>query len=88
MTTTLKIMLDTNAPPGIRLRAAEIVLEQAARAAELDKLAERQRGRKERQKTNPGNLTLVNATPLLGPSSMQPGQNIRGTSLEGDSGMP
>jgi transposase-like protein len=31
-TTLLKIMLDTNVPPAIRLRAAEVVLEQATRA--------------------------------------------------------
>ena len=34
-TTVLKIMLDTNAPPATRLRAAEIVLEQATKAGEM-----------------------------------------------------
>jgi hypothetical protein len=84
VTTTLKIMLDTNAPPGIRLRAAEIVLEQAAKAAELEKLGTRRRGRKVRQKTNPGNLTLVNATPLLGPSPAEPVQIVHGTDSDED----
>jgi len=81
VTTTLKIMLDTNAPPGIRLRAAEIVLEQGAKAAELEKLGARpaKRALKGRQKTNPGNVTLVNATPLLGASPTQPVQNVHGT---------
>jgi hypothetical protein len=81
VTTTLKIMLDTNAPPGIRLRAAEIVLQQSAKASELDKLGARlaKRERKEREKTSPGNVTLVNATPLLGPSVAQPVQSVYGT---------
>jgi hypothetical protein len=86
VTTTLKIMLDTNAPPGIRLRAAQIVLEQAAKAVELEKLGVGlARRRKGRQKTNPGNVTLVNATPLLGASPMQPVQNAHGTDSNGDS---
>jgi hypothetical protein len=86
VTTTLKIMLDTNAPPGIRLRAAEIVLEQAAKAAELEKLGARlaERARKERQTTKPGNVTLVNATPLLGPSPTQPIQNVHETDSNED----
>jgi transposase-like protein len=68
--TTLKIMLDTNNPPGVRLRAAEIVLEQAAKAAELEQLALAERERKPRPRTNPGSVTLVKKTPLLGPSPM------------------
>jgi hypothetical protein len=34
-TTLLKIMLDTNVPPATRLRAAEVVLEQATKAGEI-----------------------------------------------------
>ncbi len=84
VTTTLKIMLDTNAPPGIRLRAAEIVLEQAAKAAEVEKRGARvaQRERKERQKANPSKVTLVKTTPLLGPSPAQPAQNVHPTDSE------
>lgn len=90
VTTTLKIMLDTNAPPGIRLRAAEIVLEQAAKAAELEKLGARlaKLARKGRRKTNPAKVTLVNTTPLLGPSPTQPVQNIHGTDSNEDSVTP
>jgi transposase-like protein len=81
VTTTLKIMLDTNAPPGIRLRAAEIVLEQAAKAADVEKLGGRlaKRLRKEREKTNPSKVRLVKSTPLLGPSPTQPAQNLQPT---------
>jgi len=81
VTTTLKIMLDTNSPPGIRLRAAEIVLEQAAKAAELETLGARlaKRARKGSLKTNTGNITRVNVTPLLGPSPTQPVQNVHPT---------
>ena len=35
-TTVLKIMVDPKVPPGTRLRAAEIVLEQAAKAGEME----------------------------------------------------
>jgi hypothetical protein len=77
VTTTLKIMLDTNAPPGIRLRAAEIVLGQAAKAVEFEKLGGQcaKRERKVRQKKSPGKLTLVDATPLLGPPPTPPVEN-------------
>jgi transposase-like protein len=79
--TTLKIMLDTNNPPGVRLRAAEIVLEQAAKAAELEQPAERER--KPRPRTNPGSVTLVKTTPLLGPSPMQSGaQDVHPTETD------
>jgi transposase-like protein len=37
-TTLLKIMLDTNVPPATRLRAAEVVLEQATKAGEMSML--------------------------------------------------
>jgi hypothetical protein len=69
VTTTLKIMLDTNAPPGIRLRAAQIVLEQAARATEPENLAARvlRIGRRE-DEPNAATAALVEIAPLLGPS--------------------
>jgi len=78
VTTTLKIMLDATAPPGIRLRAAEIVLEQAAKAAELDKLGAwaAKRERKARQKANPSEVTFMNTTPLLEPPPTQPVQEV------------
>jgi transposase-like protein len=41
VTTVLKIMLDTNAPAGTRLRAAEVVLEQTTKAIEVEDLEAR-----------------------------------------------
>jgi transposase-like protein len=81
VTTTLKIMLDANAPPGIRLRAAAIVFEQAAKAVEVEMLGHRlaQRERKEREKTNPNKVTLAKIPPLLGPSPTQPAQDLEDT---------
>jgi hypothetical protein len=38
VTTVLKIMLDSNAPAGTRLRAAEVVLEKAAQAGQIEDL--------------------------------------------------
>jgi hypothetical protein len=40
-TTLLKIMLDPNVPAGIRLRAAEVVLEQAVKAGEVEEIEDR-----------------------------------------------
>lgn len=40
-TTMLKIMLDSNVPAGIRLRAAEVVLEQGAKFVEIEAVAAR-----------------------------------------------
>ena len=69
VTTTLKIMLDTNAPPGMRLRAAQIVLEQAAKATELENLAARvlSMGRSA-DESSAAAATLVETAPLLGPA--------------------
>jgi transposase-like protein len=90
VTTTLKIMLDTNAPPGIRLRAAEIVLEQAAKAAELEQLGARlvKRERKEHQKANPGKVTVVKSRPLLAPAPTQAAQDINPTDPDEDGVTP
>jgi transposase-like protein len=92
VTTTLKIMLDTNAPLGIRLRAAEIVLEQAAKAAEVEKLgarlAKQQRKEPLRQKTNPGKVTLVKTAPLLAPTPTQPAPEINLTDPDEDEVTP
>jgi hypothetical protein len=41
VTTVLKIMVDPNASSGTRLRAAEVVLEQAARAGEMEAIEDR-----------------------------------------------
>ena len=41
VTTVLKIMLDTKAPAGTRLRAAEVVLERTAQAIEMEDLEAR-----------------------------------------------
>ncbi len=41
VTTVLKIMLDTSAPAGTRLRAAEVVLEQTTKAMEMDDIEAR-----------------------------------------------
>jgi transposase-like protein len=41
VTTVLKIMLDLNAPAGTRLRAAEVVLEQATKANEIEDIEAR-----------------------------------------------
>jgi len=40
-TTVLKIMVDPNVPSGTRLRAAEVVLEQAAKAGEMKDIEDR-----------------------------------------------
>jgi hypothetical protein len=41
VTTVLKIMLDPNAPAGIRLRAADVVLERGRQAMEMEDLEAR-----------------------------------------------
>ena len=41
VTTVLKIMVDSNVPAGTRLRAAEIVLDQATKAIEIEEIDER-----------------------------------------------
>ena len=76
VTTVLKIMLDTNAPAGTRLRAAEVVLEQATKAIGMDdidaRVAELERAAdsgKRSRKRSPI-LTLSSTRALPGPATM------------------
>jgi hypothetical protein len=76
-TTVLKIMLSPDAPAGARLRAAEIVLEQATKASSMEDLEvrlanlERKVGLKKISRRCPAGITLLRATPLLAPSPRQ-----------------
>ena len=76
-TTVLKIMLSPDAPAGARLRAAEIVLEQASKASSMEDLErrlanlERKVGLKKTSRRSPGGITLLKAMPLLAPSPLQ-----------------
>jgi hypothetical protein len=69
-TTVLKIMLDPNAPAATRLRAAEVVLEQAAKAGKVDdfeeRLAklERAAGMAQKSRKRSADLTWSSGTPL------------------------
>jgi hypothetical protein len=69
-TTVLKIMLDANAPAATRLRAAEVVLEQAAKAGEMedvqDRVArlERAAGLVRKPRKRSAGLTWLSSTPL------------------------
>lgn len=69
VTTVLKVMLDPNAPAGIRLRAAEIVLEQGARISEMtdikDRLWKLERATATKSRKRPAELTLVKAKSLI-----------------------
>jgi hypothetical protein len=87
VTTVLKIMVDPNAPPGIRLKAAEIVLEQAAKAVELENRFAKGK-RKERRKTNPCKVTVVETTPLLCPPPTQAARDINPTDADKDGVTP
>jgi hypothetical protein len=76
--TVLKIMVDPTVPAGIRLRAAEIVLEQAVKAGEMEETADRL-ARLERRagldSFSPGrlaDLTLLSASPLLASATEPP----------------
>ena len=74
MTTVLKIMLDTNAPAGARLRAAEIVLEQATKAGEIENIEdrvaklERAVGAASRPPKPSGDITWLSAIPQPDPT--------------------
>ncbi|HTW65870.1 MAG TPA: hypothetical protein VME17_14690 [Bryobacteraceae bacterium] len=88
VTTTLKIMVDPNAPLGIRLRAAEIVLEQAAKAGEVEELGVPRRERKERQKANPGKVTILKTTALLASAPSQATPDLNPTDPDEDGVTP
>lgn len=76
-TTVLKIMLDSQAPAGARLRAAEIVLEQTAKASDSEDLEDRvakldrKASFKKSSPPSPAAITLLKATPLLNPAPTQ-----------------
>jgi hypothetical protein len=71
-TTLLKIMVDPNAPAATRLRAIEIVLEQAAKAGEGDDIEERvaklerTAGLARKSRKRPADITWLSATPRPG----------------------
>lgn len=75
-TTVLKIMLSPSEPAGARLRAAEIVLEQAAKACSIEDLEarltslERKPSFKQTSTCSAG-ITLLTAKPLPSPSPPQ-----------------
>jgi hypothetical protein len=69
-TTVLKIMLDPNAPAATRLRASEIVLDQAAKAGEMEDIENRvaklelTAGLARKSRKSSAELTWLSATPL------------------------
>ena len=74
VSTVLKIMLDPTVPAGSRLRAAEVVLEHAARADQMDiedrvaKL-ERKAGLARKSRKRSADLTCLSAMPLPRPTT-------------------
>jgi hypothetical protein len=74
VTTVLKIMLDTNAPAGIRLRAADVVLERGAQAREMEDLEarlvelERAANSAKRSRRRSPILTLLSPNALRSPA--------------------
>ena len=70
VTTVLKIMLDPNAPAATRLRAAEVVLEQAVKAGEMEDVDERRTkleraaGSATKSQKHSADLTWLRARPL------------------------
>jgi hypothetical protein len=85
--TVLKIMVDPTVPAGIRLRAADIVLEQAVEAGEMeeteDRLAklERMAGLDSFSPGRPADLTLLSASPL--PASVTERPQIAAPRVDG-----
>jgi hypothetical protein len=73
VTTLLKIMLDPNAPAPTRLRAAEVVLEQAARAGEIEDIEDRvakleqTAGSATKSRKHSADLTWLSCTPVPNP---------------------
>jgi hypothetical protein len=69
-TTVLKIMLDPNAPAPTRLRAAEVVLEQAAKAGEMERIEGRlarlewAAGSASKSQKRSADFTWLSGTPL------------------------
>ena len=76
VTTVLKIMLDLNAPAGTRLRAAEVVLEQATKANEIEDIEARVAeiegavGLAMRSHNHSANLAWSSTKALPGPATM------------------
>jgi len=76
--TVLKIMVDPTVPAGIRLRAAEVVLEQAVKAGEMEDTADRLAQLEQIAglgRTSPkhsADLTLLPPTPLPSPTAARP----------------
>jgi len=74
-TTVLKIMVDPNVPSGIRLAAAEIVLEQAAKAGEIEDIEnrvatlERTAGLARKSRKRSAGLTWLSVTSLPCPTT-------------------
>jgi transposase-like protein len=72
-TTVLKIMLDSNAPAATRLRASEIVLDQAAKAGEIEDIEDRvaklelAAGLARKSRKRSADLTWLSAKPLSFP---------------------
>jgi transposase-like protein len=75
VTTVLKIMLDSSVPPGTRLRAAEVVLERAAKGGEIEDIEarvaelERTAGSARKSPKRSADLTWLSAMPLPGPAT-------------------
>ena len=74
-TTVLKIMVDPNVPSGTRLRAAEVVLEQAAKAGEMEGIEnrvatlERTAGLARKSRKRSAGLTWLSVTSLPCPTT-------------------
>jgi transposase-like protein len=74
-TTVLKIMVDPNVPSGTRLRAAEVVLEQAAKAGEMEDIEnrvatlERTAGLARKSRKRSADLTWLSVTSLPCPTT-------------------
>lgn len=91
-TTVLKIMLSPEAPAGARLRAAEIVLEQAAKAASTEDLEvrlanlERKVDLKKTSRRSPAGIALVKYTPPLTPAPLETQARVRADDTASDGG--
>jgi hypothetical protein len=78
VTTVLKIMVDPTTPPGIRLRAVQIVLEQAAKAGEMEDIEnrlaklERMAGSARKSPKRLADLLRLSVTPPRGPATTPP----------------